>query len=712
MSEPVRIDRRRFFQLTGGGIAVFVSLGPSALLSQERRPGYPEDLNAYLLIGKDGRVTVFSGKIEMGQGVMTSQAQMVAEELGVAVASIDMILGDTDRCPWDMGTFGSLTTRMFGPALRAAAAEARLVLLRLASKKLGVEPARLSVENGVVSVVGEPKRRVTYGELAEGKKIARLVNEKAVLRSVAEFQVMGRSPGRIDAPDKVTGRAKYAGDIRLPGMLHARILRPPAHGATLSKLDASAAEKMEGVTLVQREDLVAVLHADPEAAANALEQLRANWQVPPSTLDNETIFEHLVKAGGPSDVKESRGDVAAGRAAAARLFETTYRKGYVAHAPLEPHTAVAEMKDGKLTVWASTQTPFPTRDRVAKALGLEPGKVRVITPFLGGGFGGKSADLQALEAARLAQITGKPVQVAWTRAEEFFYDRFDPAAVVQVVSGLDGNGRISLWDYTVHAAGDRGARLFYDIPNVRVSSSGKMSYGDARGGSLHPFATGPWRAPGANMNVFAVESQIDQMAAAAGVDPLEFRLRNITDPRMRSVLQAAAEAFGWKSAPGPSRMGRSVACGVDAGAYDALMAQVRVDPATGAVTVERIVCAQDMGIVVSPEGAKMQMEGSITMGLGYTFAEEVRFKGGDILDKNFGTYHIPRFSWVPRIETVIVKNDALAPQGGGEPAIVPMGAVIANAVFDATGARILRLPMTPERVREAIAASAGAKSAG
>jgi isoquinoline 1-oxidoreductase len=712
VSGTVRIDRRRFFQLTGGGIAVFVSLGPSALLSQDRRPAYPEDLNAYLLIGKDGRVTVFSGKIEMGQGVMTSQAQMVAEELGVAVASIDMILGDTDRCPWDMGTFGSLTTRMFGPALRAAAGQARLVLLQLASKKLGVEPARLAVENGVVSVVGEPARRVTYGELAEGKKIARLVNEKAVLRSVAEFQVMGRSPRRIDAPDKVTGRAKYAGDIRLPGMLHARILRPPAHGATLSKLDSSAAEKMEGVTFVQRDELVAVLHADPEAAANALERLRADWQVPPSAVDNETIFEHLIQAGGPSEVKESRGDVAAGRAGAVRLFETTYRKGYVAHAPIEPHAAVAEWKDGKLTVWASTQTPFPTRDRIAKALHLEPSNVRVITPFLGGGFGGKSADQQALEAARLAQITGKPVQVAWTRPEEFFYDRFDPAAVVQVVSGLDGNGRISLWDYTVHAAGDRGARLFYDVANVRVSSSGKMSYGDAGGGSLHPFDTGPWRAPGANMNVFAMESQIDQMASAAGVDPLEFRLRNLTDPRMRSVLQAAAGAFGWKSAAGPSRMGRSVACGIDAGTYDALMAQVRVDPASGAVTVERIVCAQDMGIVVNPDGARMQMEGSITMGLGYTLAEELRFRGGDILDKNFGTYHIPRFSWVPRIETVIVKNDALAPQGGGEPAIVPVGAVIANAVFDATGARILRLPMTPERVREAIAASStGAKPA-
>ena len=712
MSDPVRIDRRRFFQLTGGGIAVFVSLGPSALLSQESRAG-SEDFNAYLLIGKDGRVTVFSGKIEMGQGVMTSQAQMVAEELGVALASIDMVLGDTDRCPFDRGTFGSLTTRMFGPALRAAAAEARLVLLRLASKKLGAAPGKLAVENGVVSVVGEPSRRVTYGELAEGKRIARLVDEKAVLRAVGQFQVMGSSPGRIDAPEKVTGRAKYSGDIRPAGMLYARILRPPAHGAKLGKLDTSAAEKREGVTLAQRDDLVAVLHADPEAAGEALASVHGEWQVPDATVDNETIFEHLIKAGGTPEVKETRGDVAAGRAVATRVFETTYRKGYVAHAPIEPHAAVAELRDGKLTVWASTQTPFPTRDRIAQAVGLDSKNVRVITPFVGGGFGGKSADRQALEAARLAQIVGKPVQVAWTREEEFFYDRFDPAAVVEIVSALDGNGQISVWDCTVHAAGERGAMPIYDIPNLRVRSSGRMTYGDGTGAaSLHPFAVGPWRAPGANMNAFAMESQIDVMAAATGADPLEFRLRHLTDPRMRKVLQAAADAFGWKSGAGPSGKGRGVACSVDAGSYDALMAEVRVNPADGTVHVGRIVCAQDMGIVVNPDGAKMQMEGSIAMGLGYTFSEELRFRGGDILDRNFKTYRIPRFSWVPRIETVIVKNDDLAPQGGGEPAIVATGAVIANAVFDATGARIFRLPLTPERVRDCVAAAKAGRKAG
>ena len=318
MRASTGMDRRRFFRLAGGGIVVFVGLGPSELFSQSGRRIYPEDFNAYLLIGENGRVTVFSGKIEMGQGVMTSQAQMAAEELGVALESIDMVLGDTDRCPWDMGTFGSLTTRMFGPALRAAAAEARAVLLQLAAKKLGVPREKLVVENGVVSVAGNPARKVTYGELSRGKQIARVVGEKAVLRSVEEFQVMGRSPKRLDGREKVTGGAKYAADVRIPGMLYARILRPPSHGAALSGLETSAAEKMPGVTLVKRDGLVAVLHADPEAAGAALGRIQAKWAATAGAPDNETIFDHILKSSAPPEDKARRGDLAAARAGAAR----------------------------------------------------------------------------------------------------------------------------------------------------------------------------------------------------------------------------------------------------------------------------------------------------------------------------------------------------------------------------------------------------------
>lgn len=705
MSISSGLSRRSFFKLAGGGIVMLIGLEPGTVLAQDARRLYPEDFNAYLVIGENGRVTVFSGKIEMGQGVLTSQAQMVAEELGVELASVDMVLGDTDKCPWDMGTFGSLTTRMFGPALRAAGAQARLTLISLAATQLGVAEDKLVAKDGIVSVIGEPTRKVSFGELSKGARITKVVDRKAILRAASEFSVMGRSPARLDGIEKVTGAAKYAADIRLPGMLYARILRPPMHGAKLLQVDTTGAESYPGTHVVNDGDLVAVLHADPEAATVAFGRIKAQWQSPEAHLDPENIFDHLVNAAADQKTTTDRGDIPAARVSAAKLFETTYRKGYVAHAPIEPHAALAEVRDGKVTVWASTQTPFPTRDLIAQSLKVSGQSVRVITPFVGGGFGGKSASAQAVEAARLAQIAGVPVQVAQTRQEEFFFDTFDPAAVVKIVSGLDRNGRISLWDYVVYAAGERGSAVFYDVPNACTKLVGRTSFGaETDRASVHPFAVGPWRAPGANMNVFAVESQIDIMASAAGVGPVEFRLRHLSDPRMRKTLQAAADAFGWKASVAPSGRGFGVACSIDAGTCVATLAEVKVDPSTGKVKVLRMVCAQDMGIVVNPVGAKMQIEGGLTMGLGYVLSEELRFLGGEILDRSFQTYDIPRFSWVPRIETVLIKNDDLAPQGGGEPSITSTGAVIANAVFDATGARLFRLPMTADRVRQAIAA--------
>ena len=703
MTAALQINRRDFLGALGGGIVVLFGLDATTSPAEAAWPAYPSDFHAYLAIGADGRITVFSGKIEMGQGVMTSLAQMATEELGADLASIDMVMGDTDKCPWDMGTFGSLTTRMFGPALRAAAAKARVVLTALAAAKLGVAPERVTIEHGAASVVGEPSRRVSFAELAGGAGIAETVSQAAVLRSVADFTVMGKSPKRLDGIEKVTGSAKYAADIRLPDMLYARILRPPVHGAVLERADTSAAEKLPGVKLIRQDGLIAVVHADPEAAAAALAQIHADWRRPEATLNQDSIFEHLRShAGAPKQVT-AKGDPAT--APVSKAFETIFEKGYVAHAPIEPHAAIADVRADNATVWASTQTPFPTRNGIAAALKLDPKRVRVITPFVGGGFGGKSAGGQAIEAALLSHICGKPVQVERTRAEEFFYDTFDPAAVVKISSALDRNGRIARWEYQVFAAGERGASVLYDIPNLRITSAGGMSYeGAAPLKNLHPFAVGPWRAPGANMNIFATESQIDIMAAAAGVDPLAFRLAHVGDPRARKVLQTAADAFGWSPAAGPSGRGYGIALSSDAGSYVATIAEVKVDKSSGRVSVVRMVCAQDMGIIVNPNGAKMQIEGGLTMGLGYALSEELRFHGGEVLDRNFGTYHLPRFSTVPKIEAVLVRNDELAPQGCGEPAITTVGGAIANAVFDASGARILRLPMTPKRVAEAVAA--------
>jgi isoquinoline 1-oxidoreductase len=382
-------------------------------------------------------------------------------------------------------------------------------------------------------------------------------------------------------------------------------------------------------------------------------------------------------------------------------LEGTYLQRYVAHAPMETHTALAEVAGKKAMVWASTQTPFGARNQVAQALGISSQDVRIITPFVGGGFGGKSWNQQVVEAARLAKLAGKPVQVAWSREEEFFNDSFQPAAIVKIRSGLNEKKQAVFWDYHVYFAGDRGSQNFYDIPHHRTESHGSW-WGQP---GAHPFATGTWRGPGSNTNTFARESHIDGMAFRAGADPLDFRLNHLKDERMRRVLQAAAAKFGWSPAKVPGGRGHGLACGIYLGTYVAAMAEVAVDLKSGRVQVKRVVCAQDMGQIINPEGARMQMEGCMMMGLGYALTEEIHFQGGAIRDLNFDTYEIPRFSWLPRIEAVLVESPAVPPQGGGEPAITCMGGVLANAVFHATGVRLFELPMTPDRIKKALTRS-------
>ncbi len=698
-AKAVRVDRREFLKYAGGGITIAFTVGLPVAAPQggSRSEGYPEDLNAYLRVGEDGRVSCFTGKIEMGQGIVTSLAQMLAEELDIPLSAIDMVMGDTSLCPYDRGTYGSRSTREFGPALRRAAAEARAVLVRLAAERLGSPPERLDVKSGEIIDRLNPERKTTYAELAKGQRIRRTLDGEAAPKHPSRYTVRGKATGRTDARSKVTGEARFAGDVRLPGLLHASLLRPPAHGARLKNVDASAAREVEGVRVIQDGDLIAVLHEYPDVAQKALERVQAEYDVPDPAVDHDTIFEHLLRSAPPGEIVTASGEIEEGEKLAKKTFESVYYNHYVAHAPIEPHTAVARIEGGEATVWASTQTPFRAREEVADALGLRPQNVRVITPFVGGGFGGKTRNRQAIEAARLAKAAGRPVQVAWSRREEFFYDSFRPAAVIKIRSGLDGANRIVYWDYDNLHAGSRSSEPVYGIPHYRVLSRG----GWMGGTEAHPFAVGAWRGPGSNTNVFAMESQIDIMAAAAGMSPLEFRLANLTDQRMKKVLGAAAERFGSTIPKAPSGRGCGVACTDYLGTYVATMAEVAVDGKTGKVDVARVVCAIDMGEVINPEGARLQIEGSITMGLGYVLSEKIRFKGGRILDENFDTYELPRFSWQPAIESVLIDNREMEPRGCGEPAITTMGAVIANALYDATGIRIRELPVNPERIKKA-----------
>jgi isoquinoline 1-oxidoreductase len=697
-------SRREFIKSLGRGIFIFVTLGDLAIgqeAGRQRggRQGGPSDFNAYLRIGEDGRVTGFTGKIEMGQGPITSLAQMLAEELDTPLDTVEIVMGDTGRCPWDMGTFGSMTTRSFGPALLTAAAEAKAVLLELAAEALQVPQAQLVARDGVIFDGQNKEQRRTYGQLAKGQKIERHLKAKPTLKEVAKFTVVGKPLVRRDGRDKVTGRAQFAGDLREPGMLFAKLLRPPAHGAKLKTVDTAPAKAIAGVQVVQDGDLVAVLHELPDVAESALSKIKAEFDLPAPGVDDKTIFDHLLKTNPQGRAVAEGGDLTEGRKLASKTFEQTYLNSYVAHAAMETHSALAKVEGDKATIWASTQNPFGAQGEIAQAIGLPAQNVRVITPFVGGGFGGKTRNTQAVEAARLSKAVGKPVQVAWSRAEEFFYDTFRPAAIVKISSGVDGSGKMVFWDYDVLYAGERGAGQFYSVPNHRTTARPSGWQGPARS---HPFATGAWRAPGNNTNTFARESQIDIMAAAAGMDPVEFRLKNLSDSRVIRVLKAAADRFGWTPAKAPSKRGYGVACGLDAGSYVAAIVEADVDAKKGTVQVKRLVCAQDMGLIVNPEGAKIQVEGATTMGLGYALTEEVHFQGGKILETNFDTYELPRFSWVPKIETVLIDAKDSLPQGGGEPAIIVMGAVVANAIYDRTGARLFQLPMTPERILAAI----------
>ena len=696
------LKRRSFLKGLGGGILILVSLRSApAALGQARNWQPYTDFNAFLKIGEDGRVTCAVGKIEMGQGIITSLPQMVADELDVPLESVDLVIGDTDICPYDVGTFGSLTTRSVGQRdLRPAAAAGREALLELAAEHLGVPAGRLETHDGIVSVKGERDKSVAYGELTKGREITKHLKAKGTLKAAADLKVMGKPLRRVDSASKVTGEALYAGDVRMDGMLYARIVRPPAHGAKLKSVDTSAAEAMDGVKVVRDGDLVAVLHERPDMAARALQAVKAEFDVPEPKVDDKSIFEHLVKVAGDGKRVAGGGKIADGEAAAETVIEETYLDGYVAHATIETHTALAQVEGDRATVWASTQTPYPLRREAAGTLEVPEENVRVRTPFLGGGFGGKTSNGQAAEAVRLAKLAGKPVQVAWTRQEEFFFDAYRPAAVVKIKSGLTAEGRLAFWDYGVYFAGSRGAGQFYQVPHHVT-----YSYESAKeGSSAHPFATGPWRAPAANTNTFARESHIDTLAAAAGVDPVEFRLQHLDNSRLVNALEAARDKFGWTPAAGPSGRGYGMACGTDTDTWVAVMVEVEVDERTGHVQVKRAVVGQDMGLVVNPQGATIQAEGCVTMGLGYALSEDIRFEGGKILETNFDTYELPRFSAVPAtIDTMLVPNDEHPPAGGGEPAIICMGGAVANAIFDATGARVLQMPMTPQRVREAIA---------
>lgn len=693
VNEPISLGRRDFLKKLGGGIIVVFCLGKMSLLEGwgQNRSEDALNFNAYIRVKEDGRINCYTGKIEMGQGVITSLAQVVADELEVSIDIIDMVMGDTELCPYDAGTWGSLTTRFADPVLRAAAAEAREILIDLASKKLGVAETDLKLKNGVIFDTENPSNKATYAELTKGKKIVKNLEKTPDIKKASEFKLIGKPIISTDAIAKVTGTAMYSGDIKLPGMVYATVVRPNIVGSKKLTVDSSQLESFSGVELINDADLVAVVHSDPEVSLKAAKKVRVTWDAPEQKMNNESIFKYLEENITDNKIFEEEGSLEVGRTASKSILHAQYKDGYKAHAPMETHSATCYFEDDKLTIWTSSQTPFGTQDQLAKALEIPKENVHVKQIFLGGGFGGKIYNQQAIEAAKIAKICKKPVQLVWSRREEFMYDKFRPAAVINVTSGVDENGKLNLWEFDIYCAGTRGTKLFYDVENNRTRIFNELD--------IHPFGTGAWRAPGNNSTTFARESHIDITAFEAGIDPLEFRLKNLKSENMIAALKLGAEKFDWNRIK-KEGIGFGIALGEDAGTSVAMFAEVHVDKKTGIVTPIKVVCSQDMGQVVNPHGATVQTEGGITMGLGYSLYEDIEFNGGLVKSRNFSNYTITKFSNTPEIECVFIDKMDSKPQGGGEPAIICVGGAIANAVFDACGVRATRMPITPERVLE------------
>jgi nicotinate dehydrogenase subunit B len=695
------VDRRAFLQLVG--VVVLVTVARAEGQESGRRTNEesgPSDLAAWLHIAEDGTVTVYTGKVEVGQNARTSLTQAVADELHAPVETIRLVMGDTDLTPYDMGTFGSRTTPTMAPRIRRAAAAARELLKEEAAKEWGVPASELEVADGHVSHASS-RRRVAFGSLTKGRKLVRALGEDSPSTPAAQWTVAGKSLSKVDGRDFVTGRHRYASDLTREGMLHGRVLRPPTIGAILESVDLSPAEAMAGVVAVHDGDFVGVAAPRSDLAGQALEALRPSWKTVPQPSGRD-LYKDLRKPAASSSSGEGRrpppyvvGSVSDGMASAAHRLESTYTVAYIAHIPLEPRAAVAEWADGRVTVWTGTQRPFGVKDELAEAFRLAEDKVRVIVPDTGSAYGGKHTGEYAVEAARLAKAAGRPVKVVWSREEEFRWAYFRPAGVIDVRSGVDAGGKLVAWEMHNYNSGPSAIRTQYAVANQHIEFHSADS----------PLRQGSYRGLAATANHFARESHMDELAALLKLDPLELRRRNLEDKRFSAVLDAAAERFGWEKRSRATGRGFGIAGGFEKGSYVAACAEVEVN-GDGAVGVRRLVAAFECGAIVNPEHLRNQVEGALLMGLGGALFEAVEFDDGKILNPRLSLYRVPRFKDVPELDVVLLDRKDIPSAGAGETPIVGTAPAVAGAIFDATGVRLRSMPLAPRGVAKPEAAAA------
>jgi nicotinate dehydrogenase subunit B len=691
------LQRREFFKLLGCGVLVGLSVrtgfAQESGAGRPRRDGeeLPESIAAWLHISEAGRVTVYTGKAEMGQNIRTSLSQQVAEELRVPVASVELVMADTALTPFDMGTFGSRTTPTMGPQLRRVASAARQALMAMAAERWHADLASLVAEN---STITDPKakRSISYGELTKGQQLVKMIGEDPELESPKDWTVAGTPAPKVDGRAFVTGGHKYPSDISRPGMLHGRILRPSAFSAELASFEGAGASKMPGVTVVHDGNFIGVAAPDEFSAERAVRAMRAQWNAPKQSSD-KTLFDDLRKPassgrggrrGWPGS-HHTAGSMEKGLAGADKTLTQTYTVAYIAHTPLEPRAAVAEWTDGKLTVWTGTQRPFAVRDELAQAFRLGKDDVQVIVPDTGSAYGGKHTGEVAVEAARLAKAAGKPVKLIWTREEEFTWAYFRPAGVIDVKAGVNQDGTVVAWQFDNYNSGPAAIRTPYDIANQQIEYHESDS----------PLRQGSYRGLAATANHFAREVHMDDLAHLVHMDPLEFRLKNLSDPRLRAVFEAAAKKFNWGREKSSPARGFGLAGGVEKGGYVATCAEVEIQP-DRSVRVRRVVEAFECGAIVNPNGLRNQIMGAMMQALGGALFESIQFDNGRILNPHLAQYRVPRFRDMPEIEVVMLDRKDLPPAGAGETPIVGLAPAVGNAIFAATGIRLHSLPMAPQ----------------
>ncbi|HET6179263.1 MAG TPA: molybdopterin cofactor-binding domain-containing protein [Candidatus Sulfotelmatobacter sp.] len=692
------LDRRDFFKFLGAGVLVVSVLKPAVVAQesgggrQRRGDSLPKEIDAWLHIGENGKITVFTGKVEVGQNIRTSLSQAVAEELCVPIEKIEMIMGDTHLTPFDMGTFGSRTTPTMNPQLRKVAAAAREMLIGLAAAQWSTDRQHLMAADGTITDT-QSKRSVEYAALTKGQQLAQSVSADTPLIPATRWKVAGQSALKVDGREFVTGKHRYPSDQKLPDMLYGKVLRPPSFGATLLSVDTQKAEQM-GATVVRDGNFVGAAAASTELAASAIAAIHAEWKSDPQPSSKD-LFSYLKKDAGQGNDSSGDGDrydvgtIDQALATADHKLQQTYTVSYIAHAPLEPRAALAKWDGDSVTVWTGTQRPFGVRGQVAEAFRIPEDRVRVLMPDTGSGYGGKHTGETAIEAARLAGAAKRPVKVVWTREEEFSWAYFRPAGVIDVTSGVRADGTITAWEFHNYNSGSAGIRTYYEIPNQRIIFHETQS----------PLRQGSYRALAATANHFARESHMDELAHALKMDSLEFRLKNLKDERLRAVFQAAAKQFGWgksKTAPG---QGFGMGGGYEKLGNIATFAEVNVDRKSGEVKVVRVVSAFECGAIVNPDNLCNQIEGSNVQGLGGALFEAIEFENGKILNGRLSAYRVPRFSDVPALETVLLDRKDIPSVGAGECPMIGLAPAIANAIFDATGVRLRALPLVPDGLK-------------